>query len=112
MVSTGRPGARIAGTGHVSYHASCRAVDFHPASGSYGRVLGWLSANFGGGIGTYSCAMHHIHIDNGPRVRWHKCVNAAGFVTGKHVRHRATLKRAASRKPARRVRHARKHRRA
>lgn len=73
VVSTHRPGARIAGSGKASYHASCRAVDFHPPRGKYGAVLAWLKANHGGGIGTYSCSMHHIHIDTGPRVRWHKC---------------------------------------
>ena len=82
IVSTFRPGARIAGSDHMSYHATCRAVDFHPASGSYGRVLSWLRANFHGGLGTYSCAMHHIHIDNGPNVRFNHCVTAWGAIVG------------------------------
>lgn len=73
VISTHRPGARIRGSGKSSYHASCRAVDFHPPRGKYGAVLAWLKANHNGGLGTYSCNLHHIHIDTGPRVRWHKC---------------------------------------
>ena len=78
IVSTHRPGARIAGSGKKSYHASCRAVDFHPPKGKYSAVVKWLKANHKGGVGTYSCGMHHIHIDNGPRVRFHHCVNKHG----------------------------------
>jgi uncharacterized protein YcbK (DUF882 family) len=74
VVSTHRPGARIAGSGRQSYHASCRAVDFKAPSGKHSAVVSWLKSNFSGGVGTYSCSMHHIHIDNGPQVRWHKCV--------------------------------------
>jgi uncharacterized protein YcbK (DUF882 family) len=73
VISTHRPGARISGSGRASYHASCRAVDFNPPRGKYQAVVNWLKANHGGGIGTYSCGMHHIHIDTGPSVRWHKC---------------------------------------
>ena len=73
VISTHRPGARIRGSGKASYHASCRAVDFHPPRGKYGAVLAWLKSHHSGGIGTYSCNLHHIHIDTGPRVRWHKC---------------------------------------
>ena len=74
VVSTHRPGARIAGSGRQSYHASCRAVDFKAPNGKHSAVVSWLKSNFSGGVGTYSCSMHHIHIDNGPQVRWHKCV--------------------------------------
>jgi len=74
IVSTHRRGARIRGSGKPSFHASCRAVDFHPPRGKYRVVANWLKANHGGGVGTYSCKMHHIHIDNGPRVRFHKCM--------------------------------------
>lgn len=73
VISTHRPGARIRGSGRASYHASCRAVDFHPPKGKYAAVVAWLKANHSGGIGTYSCGHSHIHIDTGPRVRWHKC---------------------------------------
>ncbi|MGI9407604.1 MAG: YcbK family protein [Hyphomicrobiaceae bacterium] len=72
VISAHRPGARIRGTGKRSYHASCRAVDFHPPRGQYRAVLSWLKANHSGGVGTYSGKFHHIHIDNGPRTRWHK----------------------------------------
>ncbi len=73
VISTHRPGARIAGSGRKSYHASCRAVDFNPPRGKYTQVVNWLRTNHNGGVGTYSCGMHHIHIDTGPRVRFHKC---------------------------------------
>lgn len=72
VVSTHRPGARINGSGKPSYHGSCRAVDFVPPSGKYKRVLLWLYGNHEGGIGNYTC-MNHIHIDNGPNVRFTKC---------------------------------------
>jgi hypothetical protein len=78
IVSAHRPGARIAGSGKRSYHASCRAVDFHPPRGKYRAVANWLKKVHKGGVGTYSCGMHHIHIDNGPRVRFHHCVNKHG----------------------------------
>lgn len=73
IISSHRPGARIAGSGRPSYHASCRAIDFHPPKGKYKAVVAWLKKNHRGGVGTYSCGMHHIHIDNGPKVKWHKC---------------------------------------
>ncbi len=78
VISTHRPGARIAGSGKRSYHASCRAVDFHPPKGKYRAVLAWLKSNHKGGVGSYSCGMHHLHVDNGPRVRFHHCVNKVG----------------------------------
>ena len=77
VISAHRPGARIAGSGKASYHASCRAVDFNPPAGRYSEVVSWLKANHNGGVGTYSCGMHHIHIDNGPRVRFHHCQSAS-----------------------------------
>ena len=95
IVSTHRPGARIAGSGKRSYHASCRAVDFHAPRGKRGSVGAWLKRNHSGGVGTYSCRMHHIHIDNGPRVSFHHCVNARGRPVGKNAR---TLKDAPARR--------------
>lgn len=73
VISSFRKGARIAGSGRRSYHASCRAVDFYPPKGKKAAVIAYLKRNFNGGIGTYRCRMHHVHIDNGPRVRWSKC---------------------------------------
>jgi len=103
IVSTHRPGARIAGSGKRSYHASCRAVDFHAPRGKRGSVVAWLKRNHSGGVGTYSCRMHHIHIDNGPRVRFHHCVNARGRAVGKKRRYakrrsRKTYSKASSRR--------------
>jgi hypothetical protein len=74
IISTHRPGATVAGTGRRSKHADCRAVDFLPARGTYRDVAHWLKRVHDGGVGTYSCGMHHIHIDNGDSRRWHKCV--------------------------------------
>ncbi len=79
VVSAHRPGARIAGSGRRSYHASCRAVDFNPPRGKYAQVLAWLKANHSGGVGSYSCGMHHIHIDTGPRVHFHKCQGSGRY---------------------------------
>ncbi len=73
IISTHRPGAKIAGTNRTSYHASCRAVDFNVPRGKYNQVVKYLKQTWNGGVGTYSCNMHHIHIDNGPKVRFHKC---------------------------------------
>ncbi|GJM03421.1 MAG: hypothetical protein DHS20C08_19220 [Rhodomicrobium sp.] len=94
VISTHRPGARIAGSGKRSYHASCRAVDFHPPKGKYRAVLSWLKKNHKGGVGSYSCGMHHIHLDNGPRVRFHHCVNKVGtpIRKGRKKRHYAKKK--------------------
>jgi uncharacterized protein YcbK (DUF882 family) len=72
VVSAHRPGAKIRGSGKASYHGSCRAVDFVPPSGKYSTVLRWLYGNHEGGIGSYTC-MNHIHIDNGPNIRFQKC---------------------------------------
>ena len=66
VISTCRPGARIAGTGRISKHASGNAVDFN-AGRQKGAVLNWLIANHkSGGIMTYP-RMSHIHVDIGPR---------------------------------------------
>ena len=76
IISTYRGGARMP-NGRSSFHASCRAVDFNPPRGKYSEVASWLKSNHGGGVGTYSCGMHHIHLDNGPRVRFHHCQSAS-----------------------------------
>lgn len=81
VISTFRRGARIAGSGRMSYHASCRAVDFNPPPGKYQAVVNWLKANHSGGVGTYSCGMNHIHIDNGAKVRFHKCQGGGRYVS-------------------------------
>jgi hypothetical protein len=65
----------------MSYHASCRAVDFNPPRGKYQQVASWLKANHRGGVGTYSCGMHHIHVDNGPAVRFHKCEGGGHYAS-------------------------------
>lgn len=105
VISANRPGARIAGSGKSSYHASCRAVDFNPPPGTYSQVVSWLKANHHGGVGTYSCGMHHIHIDTGPRYHFHKCQGGGG----RHVS-RSSKKRHASGRSGR-SKHARKQRR-
>ena len=74
IVSTFRRGAIIAGSGRRSLHASCRAVDFHAPPGKRAAVIAWLRANHRGGLGVYGCKMSHIHIDNGGRYSWNKCI--------------------------------------
>jgi peptidase M15-like protein len=98
VISTHRPGARIAGTRHASLHSSCRAVDFHPPRGRYREVLAYLRNNWEGGIGTYSGQMHHLHIDVGYKKVWHTAVGRTQVATGDRPngrrkvahRHRAT----------------------
>lgn len=64
IISTCRPGARIAGTGRRSKHASGNAIDFNAGSRK-GEVVRWLIANHkSGGTMTYR-GMSHIHIDVG-----------------------------------------------
>lgn len=67
VISTCRPGARIAGSGRPSLHASGRAVDFRVPGGRKGQVVQWLIANHrSGGTMTYS-DMDHVHVDVGAR---------------------------------------------
>ncbi len=64
IVSTCRPGARIAGTGQMSKHSSGNAIDFN-AGRRKGQVLQWLISNHrSGGVMTYP-GMDHIHVDIG-----------------------------------------------
>lgn len=64
VISTCRPGARIAGSGRISRHASGNAVDFDAGSRK-GAIINWLVANHkSGGTMTYP-DMSHIHIDIG-----------------------------------------------
>ena len=64
IVSTCRPGARIATSGRPSKHASGEAIDFR-APGKKKQVVQWLINNHGdGGTMTYS-DMDHIHVDVG-----------------------------------------------
>ena len=66
IVSTCRPGARIATSGKISKHASGQAIDFR-APGRKRQVVQWLIANHhSGGTMTYS-DMDHIHVDVGYR---------------------------------------------
>ncbi|NBT33837.1 MAG: hypothetical protein EBT13_18565 [Rhodobacteraceae bacterium] len=75
IISTYRPGARIAGTRRRSKHASCRAVDFY-IKGNRRAALRWLRRQRLEII-TYGCAMHHIHIAPGS-YRGHHCVDRSG----------------------------------
>lgn len=64
VISGYRPGARIAGTGRVSRHASGNAIDFDAGSRK-GAIVKWLIANHkSGGTMTYR-DMGHIHVDIG-----------------------------------------------
>lgn len=67
IVSTCRPGAKIAGSGRPSRHASGNAIDFNAPKGRNSEVVKWLIANHhSGGVMTYS-GMSHIHVDVGYR---------------------------------------------
>jgi len=67
LVSTCRPGARIAGTGKISKHATGEAIDFYAPAGRKAEVVRWLIANHhSGGVMTYA-RMAHIHVDTGYR---------------------------------------------
>ncbi len=61
--------ATRAARANKSYHPSCRAIDFIPKS--YAQAMSALR-NWPGTVITYSGKLHHIHIDNGPRGRYHK----------------------------------------
>ena len=64
IVSTCRPGARIATSGRPSKHASGQAIDFR-VPGKKSQIVQWLRNNHGnGGTMTYS-DMDHIHVDVG-----------------------------------------------
>jgi len=64
VISTCRPGARIAGSGRISRHASGNAVDFDAGSRK-GEIVKWLVANHKkGGTMTYP-NMSHVHVDIG-----------------------------------------------
>lgn len=66
VISTCRPGARIATTGKMSKHASGQAIDFR-VPGRKAEVVAWLRQNHNaGGTMTYS-DMDHIHVDVGAR---------------------------------------------
>lgn len=65
VISGYRPGARIAGSGRISRHASGNAVDFDAGSRK-AAIVKWLIANHhNGGTMTYA-DMSHIHVDIGP----------------------------------------------
>jgi hypothetical protein len=65
VISGYRPGARIAGSGRISRHASGNAIDFEAGSRK-GTIIKWLVANHkSGGTMTYA-DMSHIHVDIGP----------------------------------------------
>ena len=65
IVSTCRPGAKIAGSGRPSRHASGNAIDFNAPRGKKSQIVKWLASNHhSGGTMTYS-GMDHIHVDIG-----------------------------------------------
>lgn len=65
LISTCRPGARIAGSGKVSKHASGQAIDFSAPSGKKAELVRWLVATHkSGGTMTYR-DMNHVHVDVG-----------------------------------------------
>jgi peptidase M15-like protein len=90
IVSTCRPGAVVAGTGHPSQHRYGRAVDFNAPPGKKAAVVQWLIANNpSGGTMTYA-SMGHIHMDTGPR---HFVSLNSGSGGGHHHAHDVALAR-------------------
>lgn len=90
IVSTCRPGAVIAGTGHPSEHRYGRAVDFNAPSGKKAAIVQWLIANNpSGGTMTYA-SMGHIHMDTG---RHHFVSLNSGGGGGRHHARYAALAR-------------------
>jgi uncharacterized protein YcbK (DUF882 family) len=63
VISTCRPGAVVAGTGHPSKHRYGMAFDFRASNKA--AVVRWLAQNNAGGTMTYAHA-DHIHADVGP----------------------------------------------
>ncbi len=69
VISTFRPGARIATTGQVSKHASCRGADFTTKNVECVRSAlhdyrGTMSTDY------YSVSPNHFHIDDGGYLRF------------------------------------------
>lgn len=87
IISTYRKGARIAGTGRRSKHASCKAVDFH-LRGNKAAAIRWLKKRRLEVI-TYGCGMHHIHIATGS-YKGHHCVNKRGVRLNNRKKRRAS----------------------
>lgn len=88
VISGYRAGARIAGTGRVSRHASGNAIDFD-AGGRKSAIVKWLIANHkSGGTMTYA-NMGHIHVDIGP----HFVSLNSGGGGGSYSRRRTTSSR-------------------
>jgi uncharacterized protein YcbK (DUF882 family) len=91
IVSTCRPGAVVAGTGHPSQHRYGRAVDFNAPPGKKAAIVEWLIANNpSGGTMTYA-NMGHIHLDTGPR----HFVSLASGGARHHARRLASARRVA-----------------
>ncbi len=67
VISTHRPGARIAGTGHQSMHATCRAADFTTRNPPC--VIQAL-ADWRGKLSTDYHRVRHFHIDDGSYARF------------------------------------------
>jgi uncharacterized protein YcbK (DUF882 family) len=82
IISTCRPGAVVAGTGHPSRHRYGLAIDFNAPRGKKSEIVSWLVKNHrAGGTMTYGDS-NHIHVDIGP----HFVSLASGYKTAS--RHR------------------------
>lgn len=83
VISTRRPGARIAGSKRASMHASCRAADF--TSRDYGCVYRALAA-WRGKLSTDARRIGHVHIDDGRYARFEHG-RSRRYARAKHRRH-------------------------
>lgn len=69
-ISVCRPGARVAGSGRTSLHATCRAVDFQVKSPSCAwAVLNKPGARFPGGLSNDYRRVNHFHVSWAPKGR-------------------------------------------
>lgn len=66
VISAFRPGARVAGSGHISNHALKKAVDMagNPKC-IYAHLKGWP-----GGYSIDYGSVNHVHISYNPRMEW------------------------------------------
>jgi opacity protein-like surface antigen len=93
IISTCRPGARIAGTGRRSKHATGEAIDFNAPSGKKAAIVRWLIANHkSGGTMTYR-GMSHIHVDVGYHFVSLGSGGRGGYRSSSRRRHAASAKR-------------------
>jgi len=82
-ISVCRPGARVRGTGRISLHASCRAVDFQVRDYSCAQKV---LKGFPGGLSTDPHRVAHLHASWAPNAREWKARFAHGGGRSYHAK--------------------------